>query len=309
MRRRERNIARAKPGCAWRELWSSLPQFSTAFASTRPEHSGTTVPVKLNHSLGLVLLGCAMARGAGSEIAFAGVPVQLGGVTRANVPLSTHERSYASEAGNVVPTQAEATLAVPQNFDPTRSWPVLVIFSTSDFKRLNRDDLEQFYAPTTIAEGWVAIAGDAAGQPQRDTSGWRAGMTLAALDALHRSFPGSAKWPVACAGFSGGAKRAGLLAPLLSVAGNRVIGLFLSGMGEDRLSDGYRQFRPGAAFLGTKIFLSTGTQDSVATPQQQTAARASMQRTGFRTVRQEMFPGGHAIKRSHLVEALRWLRG
>src|ERR1044071_109365 len=55
-------------------------------------------------------------------------------------------------------------------------------------------------------------------------SGWRAGHTLAALDALNRSFPGSKNWPIVCAGQSGGAKRATYLAPLLAAGGYRVVG-------------------------------------------------------------------------------------
>jgi len=85
-------------------------------------------------------------------------------------------------------------------------------------------------------------------------------MTLAALDALHRSFPGSNKWPVACAGYSGGAKRAGLLTPLLALSGCRITGLFLTGINVDRLSDGYRQFKPGSGFLRTwKLFRKVTT--------------------------------------------------
>ena len=83
--------------------------------------------------------------------------------------------------------------------------------------------LREFYGKPATNEGWVVLAGDGENNPTRDTGGWRAGMTLAALDALHRSFPGSNKWPVAMAGFSGGAKRVGHLAPLLAVAGNRIM--------------------------------------------------------------------------------------
>jgi surfactin synthase thioesterase subunit len=258
----------------------------------------------------LVALGllATSARALPGGLSFAGVPLAPGATVRAEVPLSAVEKSYVAEAGNTVPANAVAVLAVPANFNPNKTWPVLVVFSTSDFKILNRDDLVRLYRETALAEGWVVLAGDGPGQPKRDTSGWRAGMTLAALDALHRSFPGSKNWPVACAGYSGGAKRAGLLAPLLALAGCRMSGLFLTGINVDRATDGYRQFKPGASYLRTPVFISTGSSDNVATPQQQSAVRASMLRTGFNPVRQEMFPGGHVVKRSHLAEALRWFR-
>src|SRR5205823_10111845 len=118
------------------------------------------------------------------------------------------------------------------------------------------------------AEGWAVLAGDGENNPQHDSAGWRAGTTLAALDALHRSFPASKNWPVAVAGFSGGAKRAGNLAPLLAIAGNHIAGIFLTGVNEDRLSEGYRTFHPGGGFLRTPIYISSGQDDRVATPAQ-----------------------------------------
>lgn len=240
---------------------------------------------------------------------FAGVPVAPGATVRANVPLSALQQSYVSEGGNAVPPHAVAVLAVPPGFDPNKSWPVLVVFSTSDMKTQNRQDLVDYYRASALASGWVIIAGDGpTPAPRRDTSGWRAGTTLAALDALHRSFPGSNKWPIASAGFSGGAKRAGLITPLLAVAGCRVTGIFRTGINVDQLSEGYRQFKPGSAFLSTPIFLSIGSADQTATPAQQNDVKLSMQRTGFGRIRVERFRQGHAVKRAHFVEALRWFR-
>lgn len=255
-------------------------------------------------ALGLAIAVPAVAAGA----SFAGVPVTPGGTVRANVPLSEQEKAYVSEGGNRVPTHAVAVLAVPPGFDPAKSWPVLVPLATSDFQRMNRDDLRDFYRAAAVAEGWIVLAGDGDSPPAHDTAGWRAGMTLAALDALHSSFPGSKNWPVAVAGFSGGAKRAGNLAPLLALAGNRVIGIFLTGINEDRLSEGYRKFRPGAAFLRTPIYVSSGQQDTVARVAQQQQVKRLMEQAGFTRVRQEVMPHGHAVSRSAIREALRWFR-
>ncbi len=253
----------------------------------------------------LALSSHALSAGA----SFAGTPVSPGGTVRANVPLSDLEKSYVAEGGNPVPSHTVAVLGVPRGFDPNKSWPVLVVFSTSDFKIQNRDDLKNYYAPTAISEGWVVIAGDGPEPaPRLDTSGWRAGHTLAALDALNRSFPGSKNWPIACAGYSGGAKRAGLLAPLLAVGGYRIIGIFLTGMNVDTLTEGYSQYRPGGSFLRTKIFLSSGTEDKVANPQQHIAVKRSMEQKGFVNILHRQFPYGHVVKKSHIQEALRWFR-
>src|SRR5207249_7696378 len=135
---------------------------------------------------------------------------------KANVPLSAQAKSYAVQGGNPVPPSAVAMLATPANFDPRKSWPVLIVCSTSDFKRQNRDDLVQFYRSVGLTEGWVLLAGDGPQRARNDTAEWRLAMTLASIDALHHSFVGAEKWPMACAGFSGGAKGRGSIAAALA---------------------------------------------------------------------------------------------
>jgi len=254
------------------------------------------------------LLVAFVARSEGAPV-FAGVPVNLGGMTRASVPLSAQEHQYASEGGNTPPDHAVAVLAVPKNFDPSRSWFVVVPLATSDFERKNRDDLRDFYMQAALAENCLVLAGDAEGNPGHDAAGWRAAMTLAALDALHKSFPGSNKWPLVVAGFSGGAKRAGNLAPLLAVAGNRIAGIYLTGDNEDRLSEGYRAFHPGASFLRTPVFISAGQEDRVARLADQQIVLHSIQQTGFTNAKLVTMPYGHAVSRSAIREALRWFKG
>jgi len=249
------------------------------------------------------------ARSSSAASSFAGVPLIPGATVRAKVPLSDLQKSYVSEGGNAVPSHTVATLAVPRGFDPKKTWPVLVVFSSSDHQHPSWYDLMVIYRGPALAEGWVLLAGDGpAPAPRVDSSGWRAGHTLAALDAMHRSFPGSTKWPVACAGQSGGAKRASYLAPLFAVAGYRVAGIFLAGINEERITEGYRRFRPGSSFLDTPIFLSSGERDMIATLHDQTDVKNAMKRTGFAEIRHKTFPGGHVVVSSHLQEALRWFR-
>jgi hypothetical protein len=242
-------------------------------------------------------------------LSFAGVPLAPGATVRVSVPLSEIEKSYVAEGGNAVPPYTVATLAVPRGFDPMKAWPVLIVFSSSDHQYPSSRDLMALYRVTALAEGWVLLAGDGREPaPRMDSSGWRAGHTLAALDALNRSFPGSVKWPIACAGQSGGSKRASYLAPLLAAGGYRVRGIFLEGMNEERITQGYRRFNPGRGFLGTPIFLSSGVHDMIATLEQQNAVENSMRRTGFENIRHTTFPGGHEVRPTQVQEALRWFR-
>jgi hypothetical protein len=242
-------------------------------------------------------------------LSFAGVPLTPGATVRVSVPLSELEKSYVAEGGNAVPSYTVATLAVPRGFDPKKTWPILIVFSSSQNQYPSWYDLMVHYRVTALAEGWVLLAGDGPKPPPvLDSSGWRAGHTLAALDALNRSFPGSKNWPIVCAGQSGGAKRATYLAPLLAAGGYRVAGIFLSGMNEERITDAYRRFKPGRDFLRTPIFLNSGLRDTVAKLEQQNAVVDSMQRAGFNNIRHTTFPGGHELPPTRLLEGLRWLR-
>jgi hypothetical protein len=257
-------------------------------------------------SLQVVLTLTAAA--AGGSFKFGGVPFAAGSIVRANVPLSPQEKSYAAQGGNPVPSNAVAVLATPGNFDPTRPWPILVICSTSDFKRQNRDDLVDFYRRVGLAEGWVLLAGDGPQHARNDNVAWREAMTLAAVDALHRSFAGSEKWPVACAGFSGGGKGVGYVAPFLARNSCRIIGIYMTGANENHLSDGYARLQPGPGFLNTPIYVSAGRDDRIATIEQQYNVAGSMKRTGFQRIRIGTFRGGHEVNDAQTSIALHWFR-
>ena len=256
----------------------------------------------------LTVIATSGADPAQASLNFASTGFSPGSTVQANVPLSAQEKSLAAQGGNTVPPNAVAVLATPANFDPRKSWPVLVPCSTSDFKRQNRNDLVQFYRRVGLAEGWVLLAGDGPQPARSDTAAWRGAMTLAAIHALRRSFPGSEKWPIACAGFSGGGKGVGYVAPLLARNGCRVIGIYMTGANEDHLSDGYARIQPGPDFLNAAIYLSAGRDDRIATVEQQYAVAGLIKRTGFQRMRIGTFHGGHEVNDAQTSIALRWFR-
>ncbi len=259
----------------------------------------------------VVILNVIATSGAGAAQAslnFAGTSFSPGSTVQANIPLSAQEKSYAAQGGNPVPPNAVAVLATPANFDPTKTWPVLITCSTSDFKRQNRDDLADFYRRVGLAEGWVLLAGDGPQHARNDNVAWRGAMTLAAIDALHRSFAGSEKWPMACAGFSGGGKGVGYVAPFLARNGCRIIGIYMTGANENHLSDGYARLQPGPGFLNTPIYVSAGRDDRIATIEQQYNVAGSIKRTGFQRIRIGTFHGGHEVNDAQTSIALHWFR-
>lgn len=254
----------------------------------------------------ILLVRAGAAAATSGALTFGGTPFAPGSTVKANVPLSADEKSLAAQGGNAVPPYAVAVLATPSNFDPRRTWPVLVVCSTSDSKRQNRDDLADFYGRLGIREGWLVLAGDGPQRARNDTAAWRGAMSLAAIDALRRSFPGANKWPVACGGFSGGGKGAGVLGPLLAKHGCHVIGIYMTGVNEDRLSEGYARVAPGPSFLATPVYIAAGQDDRIATVEQQYDVAGSVKRTGFTRIRVGTFRGGHEANDAQTSIALHW---
>jgi hypothetical protein len=238
----------------------------------------------------------------------AGKPVQGGGMVEIRFPVAKTFQDLAAEGGNPRVETGRAVLMFPPGFDPARRWPTLVVTSTSDFNRTSVMDAEWYRRPAT-EEGWVVLASDATIAPRIDSTQWRLAMLAAAIEAVRKDWPQSARWPMAFAGFSGGSKRSGVVGVMLAKTGSvRVCGFFLSGINEDRLGEAYRTYQPGRGFLEVPVWLSSGDRDPVATPQSHTLVKASLERIGFKHVRLEQFTGQHQLKMPEVRRALRWFR-
>jgi len=237
-----------------------------------------------------------------------GQPVQGGATVEIRFPVAKPFQDIAVQGGNPRPEMGRAVLTFPVRFEPGRSWPIFIVTSTSDFNRTSPMDAEWYRRPA-LAEGWVLLASDATIRPRVDSTQWRLAILAAALESMRREWPQSAKWPVAFGGFSGGAKRSAVLGAMLAKTGAiKTCGFFLSGINEDRLSEAYRDYKPGGDFLGIPIWLSSGQSDNVAKPHDHDRVKASLERTGFKHVRLERFSGGHQVKKEEVGRALQWFR-
>jgi hypothetical protein len=223
-------------------------------------------------------------------------------------PVSSYLQESAAQEGNPRPTTGRALLMFPKGFDPARSWPVLIVTSTSDRDRTSPMDAP-WYRDAAMVEGWVVLATDATIRPRTDSVSWRLAMLTAGLQMIRDNWPQAARWPVAFAGFSGGAKSSGFLGAMLAKnRGFKICGFFLAGMNADRLSAAYHDNQPPADFLSIPVWLSSGTADQIARPGAEEGVFYSLKRTGFQQVRLEHFAGGHELKGEEIQRALHWFR-
>lgn len=258
--------------------------------------------------LGCICLFSLSQPRTSDAVTLAGQEVRGGGTVEIRFPVAKYFQDIAAQDGNPRVETGRAVVAFPSGFNPGRPWPILAVTSTSDFNRTSAMDVEWYRVPAT-AEGWIVLGPDATIKPRVDSTQWRLAMLAAALEAMRKDWPQSAKWPIAFAGFSGGSKRSGALGVMLAKTGSvRICGFFLSGINEDRLGESYKTYQPGKGLLDVPVWLSSGDRDTVATPQSHNLVKASLERTGFKRVRLEQFGGGHQLKMSEVRRALRWFR-
>ncbi|MBS0660681.1 MAG: hypothetical protein JSR82_20875 [Verrucomicrobia bacterium] len=222
-------------------------------------------------------------------------------------PLSPEHQRLAAEGGNPVCTTGVLVMHVPAGFDPKKPQRVLMCVSTSDFDLTSPQHMP-LYRDTALAEGWVVMATDGPVKAKKDSTQWRLAFIAGALDMLQRQWPASKAWPVAFAGYSGGAKRCAYLLPMLARSGVKFCGLFLTGINDDRLSESYDTYGRPSNITSVPIFMSGGRGDKIAPPEAHLAVKRSMERKGF-NVKLELFDGGHEVHRPHVREALRWFAG
>ncbi|MSU63915.1 MAG: hypothetical protein EXS31_16235 [Pedosphaera sp.] len=256
-------------------------------------------------SLTLCLLAATTASAA-TVIPFAKTNITAGSLFRFNAPLSAHSKMVVTRGGNQAVDEAIGAIVLPPGFNPTNQYPVLIVSTTSDGDASSIGAMKR-YTNMAAKVGWVVFAADGpSGKPPRDDLTWRWSMLATTLARIHEEWPASRKWPVACAGFSGGAKWSAYIGSSAMRQGYSLIGVFMGGCNEDAASIAFSYYRPGDRFKQVRFFLSSGTGDTMATPWHHVGVRRSMEKYGFKAVRLETYVGGHQLNEPHLERALQW---
>lgn len=220
------------------------------------------------------------------------------------VPLTANARWWVAKTRRKADT-ARGGLVVPEGFDPRKPTPLLIVSVPSGGSAIGAI---RSYTNIALSRGWAVLAADGTipSTVQEDSIAWGWAMLGSVLDYLGKAWPGSRQWPMACAGFSGGAKRSACIAAALVKDNHGVIGVFMGGCNEDFATLGVRVYQPGDRFKLVPMFLSAGTSDSIASPAQAQPVKQSMERTGFKRVRLVEYDGGHRLDQESLKTALNW---
>jgi hypothetical protein len=230
----------------------------------------------------------------------------LARIIQIKIPANIAANAEASRAGVLGVTTLKGIVALPAGFDPRRAWPVLVVTAPSGASAVQSLG---GYTNVALSRGWIVTAVDGPKvRTEQDTSVFAWAMLSSLLDQLRISWPQSRQWPFACAGFSGGAKRAAMTAAQMMRQGDSVIGVFMGGCNEDRATTGYEIARPGTRFLDVPMFLSNGTRDPIAGPIYGEKVRGLMEQTGFRNIRLETYDDQHRLNTNQVRIALEWFR-
>lgn len=243
-------------------------------------------------------------------VSAAGLVITPGEIVEFKAALTPQLRELAGGGKSAATTGVLAAVAVPADFSPDRDWPILLVSATSDPGYNSSVALLRQFAAPALKAGWIVVAADpdVAVKLTDDNDLLRYALLMGALTQLHREWPGLAHWPRAFGGFSGGAKRSATLAAFSAQLGYPAIGVYQAGCNQPTMRYALRSAKelPREPFLSTPVFLSSGRDDPIATPQDMDDVKSDLTRTGFKHVRLERFQGMHQVYGPHIEQALRW---
>lgn len=222
------------------------------------------------------------------------------------VPLSATAKIAVANSKNPPVDFAKVAIAVPPGFDPEIPTTILLVGGTSDGDGSSIRPM-QAYTNIALRLGCIVVAADGPyGKPPNDNPPWRWAMISSLFDHIHKVWPKSQRWPVVCAGISGGGKWSGVVGAILAQKGYNLIGVFMGGVNQDFASEAAKLYEPAVRYKKAPIYLSSGSDDKIATPQQHLEVKESLLSHGFEKVRLETFKGGHALSEGELRKALNW---
>ncbi len=247
----------------------------------------------------------------GGTVLFAG-----GGANTVMSPLPPEVLKAYSKA-RTKPTQAKIRIALPAGFDPAKPqyvlWVCCPVNNENDRKNGNTGGMGE-YVENGVKAGYVVIAADTdIGHPTFSPDDRSEGGDYAfhkyVVSLLAKDWPASKTWKWVAGGFSGGSKLAFVRAGELLGCGLDVTGMFLAGCNEDRSNQAKEETSVRrSALKKVRVFMSSGKQDDVATPEKMEAVKKSLEGNGYGEITMDSFDGPHTIGQASYAKALEWFK-
>ena len=299
----EKHATLAHPGRP--ERCRSAPAPSTPDGAPGPRTQRRTPAIHAGSALALAaMLACVSG---GANLGTADSQQLNASLRRVDAPTAPLERDALATIAGAGTERIELAVVFPPGLDPARPHPILITQVTAD-ARSNVAALNA-YVPAALEHGYVALTAQATPWPDagHDTILHRYASIRAALRWLASEIPGSERWPIVLAGFSGGAKISQALAFSLMLEQRRVVGVFLGGCNEDHSRVLLGEF-PSVEepFSAIAYYLSVGRDDRIAPPASVRAVAASLRAAGAGAVELSVYAGEHRLDARDLSRALRW---
>jgi len=230
------------------------------------------------------------------------------------VKLPAPDLQAMAEDGNPGMDRARFAVWLPEGFDPAKKWNVLVASQGDNGSSV--DHLDKYVPALRASPGWIGVAADgwiglaedmSPILPEHDNWTLRYYTLRGGLSALSNAYPASVDWPLAFAGYGGGARRSVDLAALYMRSGRIVLGAFCAAAADDRASYAFNEFRPPRSGFRHMPFYFSIAREGEPDPDDVARVEKAMKATGFRRTRIVPFEGDNeAIDTASVTEALEW---
>ncbi len=257
----------------------------------------------------------ASAAAAVTKMTLFGQKLEVGQVNNFEIDLSEDAQKDLSD-NKLAPSKIKIQLLLPPGFDPDQEqmvfWPVGGI--NNENERL-KGNLGRFRAMSqeALKAGYVVIAADTEhGNPRETTIGIQEGDHAFHSDLIERvsaEWPQFKTWKHACGGNSSGAKGSFFRVAQLLANDVNVVGGFFAGCNGCYAEQAFDE--SGArksALKPVKAWVSTGMQDKLVSREYNAKVVGQMESSGYRTIRNEFFEGGHGMSTAEFAKALAWFK-
>jgi len=203
------------------------------------------------------------------------------------------------------------TIATPPDFDPTKSYPIFVVSTTTTAK--NAEAAKGNYARGGTPNGFVVIGAQSAtlDRERHTDHEARAATFNRLIQEMTRIWPASKKWPLYYGGFSGGSKNCFYLAGFSMVNLKRPpLGFFMIGCNHSQLEIvRERDNISKKDWKDVLYYVCNGTEDTVAPPSYGEEVVEALKDAGGKIIRYETYEDGHKFSLEQYDQALKWFLG